>query len=160
MATRSNIGILNSNNSVTSIYCHWDGYPEHNGRILSEHYNTDEKICELLALGNLSILGEELGVQRPFLNPFNFHSDFENYELWEKKHEHMCLAYGRDRGEEDTDANWFENVETWLKEVGEAYNYLWNGNEWLVQAQYHDNKNMMTLVEFNQMVERERAEES
>ncbi len=29
MATRSNIGIVNDNGSVTGIYCHWDGYPEH-----------------------------------------------------------------------------------------------------------------------------------
>jgi len=30
MATRSNIGIVNEDGSVTGIYCHWDGYPENN----------------------------------------------------------------------------------------------------------------------------------
>ena len=39
MATRSNTGIENENGRVSAIYCHWDGYPEHNGRILKEHYS-------------------------------------------------------------------------------------------------------------------------
>ena len=39
MATRSNIGIVNEDDSITAIYCHWDGYPEHNGKILLNHYN-------------------------------------------------------------------------------------------------------------------------
>ena len=34
MGTRSRIGIRNADDSVDSIYCHWDGYPDHNGRLL------------------------------------------------------------------------------------------------------------------------------
>jgi hypothetical protein len=42
------------NGSVLSIYSHWDSYPEHNGRILRTHYNTREKVEELIDLGDCS----------------------------------------------------------------------------------------------------------
>ena len=38
MATRSVIGIVNLDKSITGIYCHYDGYPENNGKILLNHY--------------------------------------------------------------------------------------------------------------------------
>ncbi len=32
-----------SDGIIKSIYCHWDGYPSNNGKILLEHYNSQEK---------------------------------------------------------------------------------------------------------------------
>ena len=56
MATRSLIGI-NLNNGITKvIYCHWDGYPENNGKILMENYISPAKVVELMELGDLSSL--------------------------------------------------------------------------------------------------------
>ena len=69
MATRSNIGKLNPNNTVLYIYCHWDGYPSHNGNILQEHYNTPEQVDALLALGDMSVLGETIGECKPYDEP-------------------------------------------------------------------------------------------
>jgi len=57
MGTRSAIGKFNPNGTMTLIYCHWDGYPSYNGRILNEHYKTLEDVDKLLALGDLSSLG-------------------------------------------------------------------------------------------------------
>ena len=54
MATRSTIGVLNTDGSVTAVYCHWDGYPEHNGKILIENYTTEEKVRELISFGSIS----------------------------------------------------------------------------------------------------------
>ena len=34
MGTRSRIGIEMPDHSVVSVYCHWDGYVEGNGKIL------------------------------------------------------------------------------------------------------------------------------
>jgi hypothetical protein len=59
MATRSLIGIK-TGDTVKTIYCHWDGYPSHNGIILVDNYNTPSKIYELLALGDLSTLKETI----------------------------------------------------------------------------------------------------
>lgn len=60
MSTRSVIAIRNTANDYDVIYAHWDGYPEHNGVLLRDHYNTLEKARELIALGDLSVLGETI----------------------------------------------------------------------------------------------------
>jgi hypothetical protein len=54
MATRSRIGIQLSDESVLSVYHHWDGYPEWLGRILNTHYNTRDKVAELIDGGDMS----------------------------------------------------------------------------------------------------------
>ena len=56
MATRSLIGI-NLNDGITKIiYCHWDGYPEHNGQLLVNNYTSPSAVLDLLELGDLSSL--------------------------------------------------------------------------------------------------------
>jgi hypothetical protein len=60
MATRNRIAIENQDGSVTSIYCHWDGHIYTNGVILNYHYNTKEKVEELIELGDLSSLDKTL----------------------------------------------------------------------------------------------------
>lgn len=57
MATRSRIAIENQDGTVKSIYCHWDGYVSHNGKILFDHYD-NEKLEKLIELGDISSLGE------------------------------------------------------------------------------------------------------
>ena len=65
MATRSRIGIQLQDDSILSVYHHWDGYPTWLGKILKSHYNTKEKVAELLDGGDMSscwndtIWGEE-----------------------------------------------------------------------------------------------------
>ena len=54
MATRSRIGIQLKDNSVLSVYHHWDGYPEWLGRILNTHYNSREQAAELIDGGDMS----------------------------------------------------------------------------------------------------------
>ena len=54
MSTRSRIGILLPDDSILSVYHHWDGYPEWLGVTLEEHYNTFEKASELIDGGNMS----------------------------------------------------------------------------------------------------------
>lgn len=114
MGTRSHIGKQLENGTIKYIYCHWDGYPEHNGAILKEHYTTDAKVDELLALGDLSILGEEIGEQQ----------DFDNRESHYPK---WCLAYGRDRGEDDVEAKVAQSLE---EIIDQDYHYVWNNGKW------------------------------
>ena len=54
MATRGRIGIQLSDESVLSCYHHWDSYPEWLGRILKTHYNTKDKVAELIDGGDMS----------------------------------------------------------------------------------------------------------
>ena len=55
MSTRSNI-VYDTGNSVTAVYCHHDGYLDHNGRILFEHYNSEDKVEALIELGDFTSL--------------------------------------------------------------------------------------------------------
>lgn len=91
MSTQSMI-VKEDNGLFRCIYCNFDGYPDGVGKTLYEHYQDDAKINELIGLGNISVLGKEIGEKHPF---DKHSSSFENYENW-------CLAYGRDRGEENT----------------------------------------------------------
>jgi hypothetical protein len=56
MGTRSRIGIQLQDSSVVSVYCHYDGYPEHTGRILKEDYTTKEQVANLIDGGSMSSL--------------------------------------------------------------------------------------------------------
>jgi hypothetical protein len=42
--------------TVVSSYCHWDGYVEHNGKILVEHYQNRQDVQELIDGGSMSSL--------------------------------------------------------------------------------------------------------
>jgi len=57
MSTRSRIAIENQNGSVTSVYCHFDGYISGVGKTLEKHYTDRSVVEELIELGDLSALG-------------------------------------------------------------------------------------------------------
>jgi len=117
MATRSNIGILNQDGTVTYIYCHFDGYLEHNGAVLNEYYTTEGKVRMLMGLGDLSVLGEDIGEKQDFNN----------------RVKGTCLAYGRDRGETDVEARTIPYSD-YTKEYFEEYVYLFTpGKGWEVR---------------------------
>jgi hypothetical protein len=91
------IGIENPNTKVVkAIYCHWDGYLEHNGAILNEHYVSSPKVNNLIALGDLSSLRAEIGEKHAF-SQFDLPKD--EVEAFKLLTENMCTFYGRDRGE-------------------------------------------------------------
>lgn len=58
MSTRSWIGIKQKDQSLNLVYCHYDGYIEHNGLLLQNHYQTVDKIKQLIKNGSIRILNE------------------------------------------------------------------------------------------------------
>ena len=86
MATRAIIAKLDDK-GVKAIYNHSDGYLEHAGRILAEHYRDESKVDELLAHGDVSIIDENIGVK----------IDFNDYKT--RYANKQCKFYMRDRGE-------------------------------------------------------------
>ena len=137
MATRSAIGMRTVDGRITAVYCHWDGYPSNNGRILMEHYTNPDKIVELITLGGISSLRPEIGVKHPF-------SKFEckDGEYDEALYEDMTTFYHRDRGE-DLEVRVFNDAMDFVENFdwGVEYLYLWNGKEWLVNAYQHKSTN-------------------
>lgn len=116
MGTRSRIGNENSDGSVTAIYCHWDGYVEYNGKVLSEHYRTPAKIASLLDLGSLSSLKPRVSKNNDWQNP----------------KDDCCLAHIH-RGEEKS-VQEYDSRDEYAKQAfewGEEYAYLFDGREWL-----------------------------
>lgn len=106
MSTRSFIGIESAEGSISSVYCHSDGYLEHTGKVLIENYKTAEQVQELLSFGDMSILRETI----------------EQTEF-----------YARDRGEEKSPPNFAEMREEYIDHANESYVYLFSNEEkWLV----------------------------
>lgn len=124
MSTRCLIGRKVDNNKVEYIYCHYDGYLEGVGETLKNHYTTEDKIDKLMALGDLSALGEVAES-----NPDQWNYNKVNYTL--------CAAY-KDRGEEDVESK-TATEEEYIKELEDntwiRYLYLWDGKRW----SYYDN---------------------
>ena len=109
MATRSRIGIQNPDGSVSSIYCHWDGYPDGVGATLIDHYSNRQKLNMLINLGDISILGENVATmdEHSFNNP----------------KEGITVAYHRDRGEKLRPARVDSSLEKF--HVSESYGYIY-----------------------------------
>jgi hypothetical protein len=121
MSTRSLIA-RKTENGFESIYCHFDGYPDHHAPILREAYWADERVSELLALGSLSILGRQIGVE----HDFNTHINNPDANDW-------CLAYGRDRKDRDTEKSVCVTEEELLRQAEECwaeYVYLFQNGKW------------------------------
>jgi len=78
------------------ITVNWDGYPEHAGATLLKHYATKPAILKLLKLGHLSTLHASTNKPRnhTFERPVAGH----------------CVAYGRDRGQSNQEADTFITV--------------------------------------------------
>lgn len=117
MATRSRIGYVSESGKIVSAYCHWDGYPSHNGKILLEHFNEMEKVKALVAGGDMSILAPS--IEKP--NGHTFDSPVDGHVVY----------YGRDRGETDVGSREDADESEFLNN-GEEYNYLFNKGKWFV----------------------------
>ena len=149
MGTRSTIA-YKEGNTIRAVYCHWDGYPSFNGRILQNFYQEARKIGQLVELGDLSSLGAELGVK----HPFDERIDADEYK------DTRCTFYGRDRGEDGVDAKEFGDIQEWLDNYSWSdYAYLWNGTEWLVHNTYvgKDAQSFPVFERLEDVLEREGA---
>jgi hypothetical protein len=124
MSTRSYIGKLDDkSNDVKFIYCHWDGYPEYVGYILDTYYKDSEKVDELLNLGDISSLKENI-------QPKGKHS-YDNPE------ENVTVAYYRDRGEDWNDVA-PKHTQLANYEKGDYmidYFYLFKDGKWYVNIE-------------------------
>ena len=123
MATRSTIALEFADGTVGQVYCHWDGYLSNNGKILLNSYTDPFKLRELIDLGDVSSLGNEIGVKHPFDNPALYNSP--EYEAYKEKYGDMTKFYGRDRGETGVEARYFNNFEHYAKNHQyEEYEYI------------------------------------
>lgn len=84
MATRSRIGIVEPDGTVTSIACHFDGYLRGVGDTLAEHYTRVTRIRRLMRLGDVSTLGASIGACEPTGEPAVRHAADAWPETWQE----------------------------------------------------------------------------
>ena len=150
MGTRSRIGVMHGN-KVKSIYCHWDGYLSHNGRILQDSYDS-ARANQLVALGDLSSLRPNIGEKHAF-SPFDIDMSREEYD---SQYGDMCLFYGRDRGEKDTEHKVDHTFAEFLERVdgcGGEYYYIMENGEWYCGSTNEGDPFYQRLVLLSQALE-------
>lgn len=105
MGTNAYIGFEHDNGVIELVYCHFDGYPSHTGRILFEHYDL-ERTKELVSMGDMSYLGRYM---------YSSESDNES---------DVCVFYSRDRGEELSKPYAFDGYHDISKSLPSDYIYV------------------------------------
>ena len=61
MATRALIGFLDDDKQLVGTYNHYDGYPEHLGKVLVKHFNDEDAAERLASTGYISSIDMETG---------------------------------------------------------------------------------------------------
>jgi hypothetical protein len=116
MGTRSFI-VIKMPSGFKGVYCHWDGYLEHVGRILREHYTAPAKIEDLIEHGDISSLDVEIGSKH----------DLDN------RPDGQTTFYGRDRGENDSGSKsrkTLRSIMNYANRCGCEFFYLFANGEW------------------------------
>ena len=134
MGTRSRIAVMHGD-KCKSVYCHWNGYLEHNGLILQEHYDS-AKANNLVALGDLSSLKPEIGEKHAFSQ---FELRAEEVAGYKLLTENMCTFYGRDRGETGIEFKVAQTFEEFLEQCdncGAEYYYIIKDGVWYCGTTY------------------------
>ena len=126
MATRSVIAKTQPSGKIKASYCHFDGYPEHNGKILASYYTDKKKINSLLAEGEISVLGHNIGKK----------IDFDDYQLCHALNQ--CRFYHRDRGEKlrKNTVKDASELEEYANDCNAEFVYLFKENKWHVLNVY------------------------
>jgi len=140
MATRSMIGVMHGD-KCKAVYCHWDGYLAHNGRILFENYDS-AKANHLVSLGDISSLRETIGEKHPFSS---IDVDNLSYEKYQEIYGEMTTFYGRDRDETNVDFKTFDTYKEMVEygsNCGAEYYYIMKDGQWY----YSNFDNDLTLI--------------
>ena len=130
MGTRSSIAVKHGD-KIKAVYCHWNGYLDHNGIILSKCYSS-ALANNLVALGNISSLGATIGAKHDFDTP---NAEREFVDIGPVSVNKETTFYGRDRGEEDSEYRVFHSEAEWIDTMeasGCEYFYLMDSDVWYV----------------------------
>ena len=133
MSTRSRIGIVNSDKTVSSVYCHFDGYPEGVGQTLLDHFTTKHQVQKLINLGDISFLRRS--------------TECPKGHSFSRPAPDCTVAYGRDRGETGIDAITMDSLQDFFESNFEEFGYIFDplSEHWLTKAQYRVDRTVRDL---------------
>ncbi len=123
--TRAIIGVEAPNGRIVGVYNHYDGYPQHAGKMLKKYYNKPNDVKDLIKLGKngISFLDKSMkgGKDHSFANP----KDGET------------IFYGRDRGEKGNMTQKYRDRGSIKHDMGADYFYIYNMKDRKWQYQPH-----------------------
>lgn len=108
MSTNSTIAIELPSGRILGVYCHWDGYIDHNGAILASCFNNKSLALQLISGGHISAIEVSGDVE------------YYRYSL-------------RFKGSDNATMNPFhvaDNYNEFLSRYAREYNYLFKNNFW------------------------------
>ena len=106
MATRAQVARFSGPTEIETIYNHYDGYPDHLGQALKDHFNNQDAVIDLMDGGNLRYIDPETGEPEHF------------------KNERSNRIKGADIEE------LFGEYADWVDSSSGEYAYIWDGDEW------------------------------
>lgn len=137
MSTTSRIGRINLCGEIRTIFCNYDGDPATVGRLLLSHYSEEQKVMDLIMLGDIVYLGLEVGENLELFGD----------EIWDipVDHEHkarvQCVGYN-DR----SDPNVHETLKKFSEKAdlgGIDFVYLYWHEDWYI---FDKNRVSLTLL--------------
>jgi hypothetical protein len=116
MSTRSNIGIVNPDGTITAIYCHYDGYMKNGvGETLYKSYFTRDRVEDLIALGDIPSLESDIWDIEPYDDYSKDDPDFQ-YHFKDKNDFRKNAAFDIEYLYLfDTDDEWYVCRNTWKR---------------------------------------------
>ena len=110
MSTRSMIAIQDADGACYAVYCHFDGYVSHMGKMLTNYFNDDESAAELINNGELRAI--DVSAENEVVLE-HFEEDFEKREI-----EYYDTVVDMLNAFQNSDREylyiWDDDIETWL----------------------------------------------
>ena len=107
MATRALIGYFDDDRVLTTTYNHYDGYPDHLGKILNKYFSNEELAKKIAGTGYISYIDDDGTINSKYdeePNRLKLSGDFDE--------EDMLEIAGK------------------VDEYGGDYGYVWHDGEW------------------------------
>ncbi len=123
MSTRSLIGkVLDDSGKCKVIYCHSDGYIDEPGVgwMLPKYYKKESDVDKLIALGDLSFLGETPEDDPKLWDISSWPGDYDTTK---------CRTY-KGRGDKDVDAREYSSPRSVMDSEAQEYNYFYIDGNW------------------------------
>ena len=110
MSTRSMIAIQDADGACYAIYCHFDGYVSHMGKMLTTYFNDDEKAADLVNEGELRSI--DVSAENEVVLE-HFEEDFEKREI-EYYDNVVDMLNAFQNSDREYLYIWDDVIETWL----------------------------------------------
>jgi hypothetical protein len=121
MATRSTIALEFADGTVGQVYCHWDGYLAHNGKMLKEYYSNPFILRDLIDLGDISSLAPTIGTK----HPFSHYDTGMSLSEFNNQYDDMTTFYGRDRDDKGCEARYYNDINDYFNKCEhQEYDYI------------------------------------